>query len=137
MCTRCIHSLGKKTWSYYIAVVYMLGTSCFYVNSVMKVMGFYFDRGTTYWYARMTSYFIGGFCFWYGGLLDIYSNLRNVAKSKLSWFVSWTNMIGGFCFFIGSVGLCGVDRWYVFWLAEIPYIVGSACYAVTSAIGLW
>merc|ERR1719242_1346581 len=128
---------GKKTWSYYIALIYMFGTTCFYVNSLQKVMGIYFERGTANWYIRMVSYFVGGFCFWYGGILDIYSNWHNAAKSKLSWFVSWTNMIGGFMFFLGSIGLCGVDRWYVFWLAEMPYIIGSVCYAITSALGLW
>jgi len=122
--------------NFYIAVIFMMATSCYYCISLSNIMGIFHERGSPMWIFQRCLYFMGGTCFWVGGSLGLWFSRNNENKSRLSWLVSWCWALGGFCFFVAAFGLLSDNLEVIFWLAELPYILGSALYLLGSVAGL-
>lgn len=130
----CLKAL--KSPNFYIALIFLTATMCYYFISLSNLLGFVHARGSPMWIAQRCLYFMGGTCFWVGGSLSLWFCRNNEAKSRISWLSSWCNALGGFCFFVAAFGLLSDNLTVVFWLAELPYIVGSALYLLGSVAGL-
>jgi len=125
-----------KSPNFYIAVIFLTATMCYYVISLSNLMGFVHARGSPMWIAQRCLYFMGGACFWIGGALSLWFSRQNAAKSRISWLSSWCNALGGFCFFVAAFGLLSDSAEIMFWFAELPYIAGSSLYLLGSVAGL-
>jgi len=125
-----------KSPNFYIALIFMTATSCYYTVSLSNLMGIVHQRGSVMWIVHAALRFMGGTCFWLGGVLGLWFSRKNADKSKMSWFISWCWALGGFCFFVAAFGLLSENLTVVFWLAEIPYVMGSGLYLLGSVAGL-